>query len=485
MVMGDMELNTELLVIGGGPGGYSAAFRAADLGLEVTLVDTRRPAGGVCLHEGCIPSKSLLYLAELIDDAARAERMGVTFARPAIDLAGIRAWKDSVVESLARGIELLIEKRSIQFFCGKATFLDNHTVRLSQSEISRIRFRQAIIASGSTPVMLPGTSFCGAGRIMDSGQALQLADIPGRLLIIGGGYIGVELGMVYHALGSSVSLIERERQLLPGVDRDLVVPLQDRLAGDFEEIILGAPSVRLEERKNDVLVRYLKDKGEVEDEYDRVLVAVGRQPNSRDLGLEQTLIQCDQRGFVRVDEQQRTTEPHIFAIGDVVGGLMLAHKAGAEGKVAAEVAAGRKAAFDFRAIPAIIYTDPQIGWCGLSEAEAARSNIAYTIHSFPWRYSGRAHTMGRTEGVTKLLIDPANGRILGCGAVGRQVEGIIAEAVVAIEMGAVADDLALSLHPHPSLSETEFEAAELFSGHATHMLLRNAAPDRREPPAGS
>ncbi len=471
MVMGDMELTTELLIIGSGPGGYAAAFRAADLGLDVALVDPRPKPGGVCLFEGCIPSKTCLHLAELTLDAKQAAGMGVHFAAPRIDPAGIRSWKQQVVDTMADGLMHLSRKRGVQLIQGLAIFENATTVRLDHSEIRRIRFRHAIIATGSRPLGYPGTDFRPDGRIMSSTEALTLADIPESLLIIGGGYVGLELGTVYAALGSKVHVVELADRLLTGVDRDLVQPLQRRLAGLFAKISLQTKVMSLQEKADCVEVSLQDDQGHSETHtFDRVLVAIGRRPNTENLGLENTGVKLTDRGYIEINDQQLTAEQHIFAVGDVVGGIMLAHKATREGRVAAEVIAGKSSRFDVRAIPAVVYTDPQIAWCGLTEEQAEKDQIAVTVQKFPWKYSGRANTMAATDGFTKILVNPQDGRILGIGVVGRNAEGLIAEGVLAIEMGALAEDMALSLHPHPTLSETESEAAELFLGSPTHLL---------------
>ena len=470
MVMGELQQETELLVIGSGPGGYAAAFRAADLGLDVTMVDSAQRPGGVCLYKGCIPSKTFLFLSELIYDAQRAESMGVLFDRPRIDLKGLREWKGKVIDSMANGLISLSERRGVQLIQGRAQFESSNSVRLHDAEVSHIKFRHAIVATGSHPFAIPGTEFKPGGRIMSSTGALALADVPDSLLIIGGGYVGLELGTVYAALGSRVSLVELEDRLLMGVDPDLVKPLYRRLNTIFETISLKTRVVSLTEKEDGVAVSLEGDVENPEQHFDRVLVAIGRKPNSQDLGLESTNVALDEKGFILVNEQQRTADERIFAAGDVAGGLMLAHKATREGKVAAEVIAGQASAFDVRAIPAVVYTDPQIAWCGLTEEEARIQNIPVSVKRFPWKFSGRATTMGAPEGLTKIIIDPESGRILGVGIVGRDTEGLISEGVLAIEMGALAEDMALSIHPHPTLSETEGEAAELYLGSATHLL---------------
>ncbi len=469
MVMGELEQETQLLVIGSGPAGYAAAFRAADLGLEVTMVDSAPRPGGVCLFNGCIPSKSLLFLSEMIHDAGRVREMGLRFGEPRIDLEAVRQWKGRVVDDLARGLVGLCRRRGVQRIKARARFEDGRTVRLQGADIRRIRFQDVLVATGSRPVGLDDAPFVSGSRIMSSDGALALRDIPQRLLVVGGGYVGLELGSIYASLGSRVTLVEVGDRLLPGVDRDLVQPLQQRIEAAFDAILFHAEVKTLTEENDRVRAIIETGEGPRETTFDRVLVAVGRRPSSGDLGLELAGVRLDPKGFIVVDDRQRTSAGHIFAAGDVTGGAMLAHKASREGKVAAEVIAGRAAAFDVRAMPAVVYTDPQIAWCGLTEEQAQRRGTEVTVRRFPWKYSGRAATMGLSEGLTKIVIDAQSGRILGAGIVGRDTEGLIAEAVLAIEMGALAEDVALSIHPHPTLSETEAEAAELFLGGATHL----------------
>ena len=472
MVMGELEQECEVLVIGSGPGGYAAAFRAADLGLDVTMVDSAQRPGGVCLYKGCIPSKTFLFLSELIYDARRAESMGIEFGRPRIDLTALREWKGKVIETMAQGLVSLSNRRGVQMLQGRAQFEGSNAVRLYDAEVSHIKFRHAIIATGSRPIAFPGTAFKPGSRIMSSTGALALADVPQRLLIIGGGYVGLELGTVYAALGSRVSLVELRDGLLPGVDADLVKPLQQRLNTIFESIQLRTKVASMKETGGGVEVILEGNAEKQEQRFDRVLVAIGREACSRDIGLENTGVELDQKGFIKVDDHQRTSDERIFAVGDVAGGMMLAHKASREGKVAAEVIAGQPSAFDVRAIPAVVYTDPQIAWCGLTEEQANKENIPIAVQRFPWKFSGRATTMGAPEGLTKIIVDSQTGRILGVGIVGRHTEGLISEGVLAIEMGALAEDMALSIHPHPTLSETEGEAAELYLGSATHILSK-------------
>ncbi|WP_303906592.1 dihydrolipoyl dehydrogenase [Thiohalomonas denitrificans] len=465
MVMGELPVNTDLLVIGGGPGGYAAAFRAADLGLDVTMV-TDEPLGGVCLLRGCIPSKTLLYLAELLEASRAAESMGLRFGEPEIDLKGMGGWRDKVIGQLVHGLEGLCRKRGVQLIRGRAHFESSERVRLEHSDIAAIDFRHAIIATGSRPRMPPGVE--AGGPIMDSTGALKLPDIPERLLAIGGGYVGLEMGTVYAALGSRVTIVQSQDRLLPPVDDDLVKPLARKLEKRFEAIHYNTRATGLEIRGETVQVALAGDVESTE-RFDRVLVAIGRVPNIEGLNLEATGVERDRHGAIRTDEQRRTADANIFAIGDVVGGTLLAHKAMHEGKVAAEAIAGQPAAFDARAIPAVVYTDPQIAWCGLTEREAQSSETRVRVDRFPWKASGRALSMGAEEGMTKTISDPESGRLLGVGIVGRHAEALIAEATLAIEMGAVAEDLARSIHPHPTLSETLSEAAELTLGGSTHF----------------
>jgi dihydrolipoamide dehydrogenase len=472
MVMGEFTQETELLVIGGGPGGYAAAFRAADLGLDVTMVDAGGRPGGVCLFRGCIPSKTLLYASELVDDSRRAKVMGIDFGEPRIDLDQLRQWKNQVIEKLANGLMSLNNKRGVQLVKAKARFEKTNEVHLEGEdvEISRFKFQHAIIATGSEPISLPGISFNPGGRIVDSTGALALTDIPEKLLVVGGGYVGVELGSVYASLGSRVTVVEMADRLMVGADVDLVKPLRQELETRFEAIYCNTKVQTLEEKEDRVAVELDGDVSHSKQEFDRVLVAIGRRPNSQELGLENTKVKTDERGFIVVDEQRRTTDDKIFAIGDVVGGAMLAHKAMYEGKVAAEVIAGQPSGFDVTAIPAVVFTNPQLAWCGLTEEEARQQNRSVKVSRFPWSASGRAVSMGLSKGMTKMIIDPETERILGVGIVGREAGEMISEGVLAVEMGALAEDLALSMHPHPTLSEAEGEAAEAFLGSSTHIF---------------
>jgi dihydrolipoamide dehydrogenase len=470
MVMGEFTLETDVLVIGGGPGGYAAAFRAADMGLDVTVVDAGGRLGGVCLFRGCIPSKTLLHVSELLYDARHADEMGITFGDPRVELARLRQWQHQVIERLANGLVELSKKRGVQVLKGRAVFESSERARLQNSETGHIKFRHAIIATGSTATSLPTLEFKRGGRIMSSGGALALADVPERLLVVGGGYVGVELGSVYASLGSQVTMVEWQERLMSGADQDLIQPLVTRLKGLFKAIHNKVRVKELQEFDDRVEAVLEGEVDEPKQTFERVLVAIGRSPNSREIGLENTKVSMDDRGFVIVDEKRQTTDPKIFAVGDVTGGVMLAHKAMHEGKVAAEVIAGLPSAFDFQAIPAVVYTDPQIAWCGLTEEEARKQNRAVRVSRFPWSASGRAVSMGVTKGMTKMIIESETDRVLGVGIVGRSAGEMIAEGVLAVEMGALAEDLALSMHPHPTLSESEEEAAEAFLGSSTHIL---------------
>jgi len=470
MVMGELSQETEVLVIGAGPGGYAAAFRAADLGMEVTLVDLEKRPGGECLFRGCIPSKTLLSLAELLHDAQQAERKGIRFDNPKLDLERIRAWKNEVIDRLADGLVTLSKKRGVQLLQGRAVFEGPDRVRLHESEVSHIRFRHAILATGSASTPFKDVPFERGSRIMDSSGALELADIPESLLIIGGGYVALEMGTIFAALGSRVTVAVRSDRLLRGADPDLVDPLISRLKEMFQAIHFNTQAASLKEQGDKVKVKLEGDVDKKNQTFDRVLIAVGRQPNSKDIGLEKTRVKVNKHGYVVVNEQRRTSDEKIFAVGDVAEPPLLAHKAFREGKVAAEVIKGRPSAFDVRAIPAVVYTDPQVAWCGLTEEQAGEEKRKIRVERYPWKFSSRATTMGVSRGVTKIIVEPDSGRILGLGITGRDTEGLISEGVLAIEMGALAEDVGLSVHPHPTLSETIGEAAELFTGGVTHLL---------------
>lgn len=461
---------TDLVVVGGGPGGYAAAFHAADLGIRTILVDVREKPGGECLFVGCIPSKALLHAAEVLESARHASDFGIHFSKPRLELEALREWKNWVVEKLAGGLPQLAARRGVDFIRGRARFRDGNTLELEDSETGRIRFKQAILATGSRPARLPGLDEAG-DLVLDSAAALDLAEIPKTLLVVGGGYIGLELGTVYAALGSRVTIVEMLDGLLPGVDRDLVKPLDQRIRAAVDQVHLKTKVSQVKKSKKGLDVSF---EGEFQGQqtFHRVLVAVGRRPNSHDLGLENTDVQVDEKGFVQVDEQRRTTQENILAIGDVAGEPQLAHKASREGKVAAEVVAGKKSAYDPQAVPAVVFTNPEIAWTGLTETEAQRQGIRVEVARFPWAASGRALTLGRTEGLTKILFEPDSGRVLGVGIVGPQAGELIAEGTLAVEMAAVAEDLALTIHAHPTLSETLMEAAEVFLGEAIHIYKK-------------
>lgn len=454
--------HTELLIIGAGPGGYTAAFRAADLGRKVTLIDARPTLGGVCLNVGCIPSKALLHIARLIDDAAQGAAHGVRFGAPQIDLDAIRGWKEQIVGKLTGGLAGLARRRRITIVQGMARFTGSHEVEVETPDGSRqIRFDQAIIAAGSSPVRLPFLP--DDPRIIDSTGALELSQVPQRLLILGGGIIGLEMAQVYHALGSRITIAERLDQIIPGADKDIVKPLMSRIEDRYDAVHLET-SVSAVEAGETLTVSFEGKSGNWQAGYDAILVAVGRRPNGASLEAEAAGLTVSDRGFIPVDEQMRSSQPHIFAIGDVVGQPMLAHKATHEAKVAAETACGHKAGFAPMAIPSVAYTDPEIAWAGLTEAQAKAQGRKLRVERFPWAASGRALSMGRADGLTKLLFDPDSGRILGAAITGPNAGELLAEAVLAIEMAADAADLALTIHPHPTLSETLGFTAEAFEG---------------------
>jgi dihydrolipoamide dehydrogenase len=459
----------DVAVIGGGPGGYAAAFQAADLGLRTALIDQDPQLGGVCLLRGCIPSKALLHAARLITEAEEAQAWGIQFGKPRLDLEALRQRvKTAIIGKLTKGVQTLASSRKVDVIHARATFQNATTLTLSGPKPRELSFAHAILATGSRP-SIPASLKIDDARVMDSTSALELPDIPTRLLVIGGGYIGLELGTVYQALGSEVTLVEALPRLLTGVDPDLVRPLQQRMQRRFKSIRLDTKIEKLEARKDGIAATMTGQAGNTTEVFDRVLVAVGRRPNSEQLGLEQTKVAVSPQGFVQVDRQRRTAEPTIFAIGDVAGEPMLAHKATHEGLIAARVIAGQHAAFDAAAIPAVVFTDPEIAWCGLTEEAAKGSGQAVTIARFPWAASGRATTLGRNDGVSKLVLDPESGRILGVGICGVGAGELIAEGVLAVEMGAVAEDMAASIHAHPTLSETLMEAAESFHGQPTHI----------------
>ena len=458
MVMGDLVTEVDVAVLGGGPGGYSAAFRCAELGLETVVVDAGKRLGGACLYEGCIPSKALLHVAAVIGEAERAEEFGLDFGEPRISLDPLRKWKaERVVGKLSRGLASVAKTKGVQVIGGWGAFEDSRSIRVGGEEPQVIRFKHAIVATGSLPIRVPGLDLA-SERIMDSTAALEVSDIPERLLVIGGGYIGLELGQVYAALGSHVTVVEMTEGLLPGADRDLVQPLARRCEKMFAAIHLKSKVTALKE--SDGAIEATLGGGQEPQAFDRVLVAVGRRAVSDKLGLETTKVKIDERGVMPIDERCRTADPHIYAVGDVTGDPMLAHRAMRQGKVAAEVIAGRPSAFDNAAVPAVVFTDPEVAWCGLMEAEAQRAGRAIKLAKFPWAASGRAATIGRSDGLTKLVVDAASGRVIGAGIVGPGAGELIAEAALAIETAVTLEDLALTIHAHPTLSESLMEAAE-------------------------
>jgi dihydrolipoamide dehydrogenase len=464
--------HAEIVVIGAGPGGYAAAFRASDLGKQVLLIDKDPTLGGVCLNRGCIPSKALLHISKVMDETKSLAKMGVTYGEPKIDLEAIRAHKDKIVSQLSGGITQMAKVRNVETIQGSATFKSNSELNIeTENGHVSVSFDKCIIATGSTAAMIPGVP-ADHPSVLTSRTALDLVDIPERLLVIGGGIIGLELGQVYAALGSQVSVVEFLPNLLPGTDLDLVKPLQRKLKKQFESILLSSKVTSVEPNDDGTLtVTIENDKGTTTKVYNKVLVAVGRKPNSNLLNLDSTDIEMDERGFINVDVYRRTSVKNIFAIGDIAGNPMLAHKATHEGKVAAEVASGHSAAFDVRAIPSVVFTDPEVAWAGLTEIEAKENGISYEKGEFPWAASGKAIAMGANQGKTKILFDPESKQVLGVGIVGPGAGDMISEGMLAIEMGADADDIGLTVHPHPTLGETFAAAAEAFSGTITDLYI--------------
>ncbi len=467
----DADRQTQVLVIGAGPGGYTAAFRAADLGLQVTLVERYPTLGGVCLNVGCIPSKALLHAAGVITAAEEARELGLAFGKPEVDLDRLRGWKEEVVSKLTGGLAGLAKQRKVEVLTGVARFTGEHTMEVNGTSIA---FENCILAAGSRATRMPGLPQ--DERIVDSTGALELGDVPGRLLVIGGGIIGLELGGVYAALGSAVTVVELTDQLIPGCDRDLVKPLQRRLEGKLESILLSTKVSSIEAEKDGLRVSFDGADAAQAQSFDRVLVAVGRRANGDRLDLEAAGVKVDERGEIAVDAQRRTSVRHIYAIGDLTGAPMLAHKASHEGAVAAEVIAGQDTAFEPRGIPSVAYTDPEVAWVGLTETEAKASGTKFEKASFPWQASGRALSLARPEGLTKLLVDPESRRVLGAGIVGPNAGELIAEATLAIEMGADAEDLGLTIHAHPTLSETVMFAAETAEGTITDLYMPKRKP---------
>ena len=469
--MRENENKTQLAVIGAGPGGYPAAFLAADKGMQVTLIDKEINPGGVCLYRGCIPTKTLLHVAEVIREAREAGSWGVTFSDPQIDIDKIRAWKNRVVQKMTGGLGVLVKQRKIRYIQGEARFIDGHTLDIQTVDgaSQKLTFEQAILATGSHPASLPNISV-DSPRIMHSAEAMELPDIPKTLLVVGGGYIGLEMGTIYATLGTQVSVLEMMPDILPGGDPDLVRTYSMTARKLFASIMTHTTVSNMEEQADGIKVTFKDKDGNMQDQnYEKVLITIGRKPNSQGLGLENTRIEVDDWGFVKVNPQRQTAEPSVYAIGDVVGGAMLAHKATHEGRGAVESILGSAAAFEPKAIPAVLFTDPEVAWCGLTELEAKESDREVAIAKFPWGASGRASSLGRMDGLTKWIIDPESEAVLGLGLVGPGAGELISEGALAVEMGLKASDLARTIHPHPTLSETLMEAAEVFYGHCAHV----------------
>jgi dihydrolipoamide dehydrogenase len=466
----ETALHAEILVIGAGPGGYSAAFRAADLGKKVVLVERWPMLGGVCLNVGCIPSKALLHAAKVIDECREMAAHGIAFSEPEIDLGKLRAWKDDVVKKLVTGLAGLAKQRKVTVITGVAKFISatEIDVRIEGGTSKVVSFDSAIIAAGSEPAMLPLTPHDDP-RVIDSTDALELTDIPSRLLVIGGGIIGLEMATIYHALGSKVTVVELMDQIIPGVDKDIVTPLMKRIERRYEKIYLGTKVTRIVAEKPGLTAHFEGSSAPPSDTFDKILVSVGRKPNGKLIGAETAGVTVDERGYIPVDKQLRTNISHIFAIGDIVGQPMLAHKAVHEGKVAAEAAAGLKSVFDARVIPSVAYTDPEVAWVGCTESEAKAQGLKFGKASFPWSASGRSLSLGRSDGVTKILFDADSHRVVGAGIVGPNAGDLVAEVALAIEMGADAADIGHTIHPHPTLSETVGMAAELYEGVCTDL----------------
>ena len=465
------DIHAEVVVLGAGPGGYTAAFRAADLGKKVVLIERYATLGGVCLNVGCIPSKALLHAAKVITEAEDVKSHGIVFGKPQIDINKLRTWKESVIGKLTKGLKALAKQRKVEVVHGTGKFVTPHLIQVETADGRKtVSFDHCIIATGSSVARIPGFPYDDP-RLIDSTGALQLQDVPEHLLIIGGGIIGLEMATVYSALGSKISVVEWMDQLIPGADPDLVKPLHRRIKKRYEAIYLKTKVTRIEANESGLTVTFEGENAPEPQTYDRILMAVGRRPNGRNIGAENIGIHVDERGFIPVDQQLRTNLPHIFAIGDIVGEPMLAHKATYEGKLAAEIIAGHKAIFDARTIPSVAYTDPEIAWMGLTEKEAIKQGIDYEKASFPWAASGRAISMAREEGLTQLLLDKQTRRILGAGMVGINAGELIAETVLALEMGADMEDISLTIHPHPTLSETVLFAAEMAEGTITDLYI--------------
>lgn len=470
------DLHADIVVIGAGPGGYTAAFRAADLGKQVILIERYSTLGGVCLNVGCIPSKALLHAAKVITEAEDAESLGIVFGKPAISLDKLKTWKESVVSKLTKGLTALAKQRNVKVLQGTAKFITPHLMQVETGEHTQtVSFDHCIIAAGSSVARIPGLPYDDP-RIIDSTGALKLEKIPKHMLVIGGGIIGLEMATVYSALGSNISIVEFMDQIIPGADEDLVRPLYRKIKNRYAAIYLKTRVTRVEAKKSGLLVSFEGDNAPAPQTYDCILMATGRRPNGFTLGAESIGIQINEKGFIQVDQQLRTNIAHIFAIGDIIGNPMLAHKAAYEGKLAAEIIAGHKAVFDARTIPSVAYTDPEIAWMGMTEREARQKGIEYEKSSFPWAASGRAISMARDEGLTKLIVDKKTRRILGAGIVGVNAGELIAETTLALEMGVDMEDISLTIHPHPTLSETVFFAAEMAEGTITDLYVKKINP---------
>jgi len=460
-----------LVVLGAGPGGYAAAFYAADLGMNVTLIDREKNPGGVCLYRGCIPSKALLHAAKVVNEAKEAKNFGIEFGEPKIDIDKLRAWKSSVVTKLTSGLGVLSKQRKITYIQATASFKDSTTLLLEKADgvKEELQFDKIIVATGSVITDIPSLAI-NSRRVLNSTSALDLPEIPKSMLVVGGGYIGLELGSVYNSLGTRVSVVEMTPGLLPGADRDMVMYLSKRINASFEKVMLSSKVLELKEEGEQIKVKIEDKDGKISElSYDYVLMSIGRRPETKGLGLENTKVKLTPRGWIEINERRQTADPNIYAIGDIAGEPMLAHKASHEGMAAVDAIAGHKAIFDPKAIPAVVFTDPEIAWAGLTETQAKAQEVKHVVAKFPWAASGRALTLDRSDGVTKIIIDPDTERILGVGICGSGAGELIAEAVLAIEMGANVTDLKLTIHPHPTLSETVMEAAEVFFGESTHI----------------
>jgi dihydrolipoamide dehydrogenase len=465
-------IKTEIVVVGAGPGGYAAAFYAADLGKKVILIEREKRLGGVCLNRGCIPSKALLYATHQIVNARESAHRGITFTEPSVDMAKLRTWKESILEKLGGGVATLAKMRGVQVIQGRAYFEGSNKLRVETAAGQQfVEYDKAVLAVGSVAAM-PKAFDLGNPRVMTSTEALEVEDIPENLLVVGGGYIGMELGFVYSALGSKVTVVEALDAILAGADPDLARPVVQNAKKSFKEIRLKARVGKMSTAGKQIKVESEYNGQKLTELYDRVLVAVGRVPNSADLGLENTKVVLDEKGFVKVNHHQQTDDPSIYAIGDIAGGILLAHKAHKEARIAVENIHGEDVVFENIIIPAVVFTDPELAWCGLTEAEAKEKGVKYEVAKFPWSASGRALSFDRTDGVTKMLIDPDTDRILGVGICGAGAGELISEATLGMEMGATAEDIALTVHPHPTLSETLMECAEAFYGHATHTIAK-------------